>query len=64
LFVRRQGGPFVSTPKQEDFIALKELAEAGKLTPVIDKTFSLGETAAAIAHVGAGHSQGKTVITV
>ena len=64
LFVRQQGRPFVSMPNKEDLATLKELAEAGKLTPVIDRTYPLNQTPEAVAHVGEGHSQGKTIITV
>ena len=41
-----------------------ELAESGKVTPVIDRTYPLSRTSEAIAHVGEGHSQGKTIITM
>jgi NADPH:quinone reductase-like Zn-dependent oxidoreductase len=64
LFVRKQGRPFVSLPNNEGLADLKELSEAGKVAPVIDRTYPLAETAEAIAHVGEGHAQGKTVITV
>ena len=64
LFVRQQGRPFVSLPNKEDLATLKELAEAGKVTPVIDRTYPLNETHEAMAHVGEGHAQGTTVITV
>jgi NADPH:quinone reductase-like Zn-dependent oxidoreductase len=45
-------------------VVLKELIEAGKVTPVIDRTFPLSETAEAIRYVGERSTQGKTVITV
>ncbi len=64
LFVRQQGRPFVSLPNREDHATLKELAEAEKVTPVIDRTYPLSETPEAMAHVGEGHAQGKTVITM
>lgn len=63
-FVRRQRRPFVSMPNQEDLAALKELAESGEVTPVIDKTFPLSETPEAMAHVGEGHARGKVAITM
>jgi NADPH:quinone reductase-like Zn-dependent oxidoreductase len=55
---------FFSKPKGADLVVLKELLEAGKLTPVIDRTFPLRETAEAIRYVGERSTQGKTVITV
>ena len=64
LFVNQQGRPFVSTSKPEDFATLKELAEAGKIRPIIDRTYPLGEAPDAVAHVGEGHAQGKTIIIV
>jgi NADPH:quinone reductase-like Zn-dependent oxidoreductase len=43
---------------------LKELVEAGKVVPVIDKRYSLSEAAEALRYLGAGHARGKVVITV
>jgi NADPH:quinone reductase-like Zn-dependent oxidoreductase len=45
-------------------VVLKELIEAGKVTPVIDRTFPLSETSEAIRYVRERSTQGKTVITV
>jgi NADPH:quinone reductase-like Zn-dependent oxidoreductase len=64
VFVRQQGRPFLSLPNKEDLATLKDLAESGKLTPVIDRTYPLDQTPDAVAHVGEGHSQGKTIIRV
>jgi NADPH:quinone reductase-like Zn-dependent oxidoreductase len=57
-FVRQQLGPSVKVANRADLIALKELIEAGKVTPVIDGMYPLSETPAAIGHVGAGHARG------
>lgn len=64
LFVRRQGRPFVSTPNRDDLIALKELVEAGRVTPVIDRMYPLRETAEAFWYLDQGHARGKVVIVV
>lgn len=64
LFVRQKLRPFVSLAKTGDLVALKELIESGKVTPVIDRSYPLSETAAAIRHVDTGHARGKVVITV
>lgn len=69
-------GPFVSrTSKQEmgnllyrpnknDLTCLKEMIEAGKVIPVISKTFPLNEVAEAFRYYGAGHVSGKIVISI
>ena len=64
LFVRQQGRPFLSMPNKEDLLVLKEVIEAGKVTPVIDRTYPLAQTSEAIGYVGDGHARGKVVITV
>jgi NADPH:quinone reductase-like Zn-dependent oxidoreductase len=43
---------------------MKELLEAGKVKPVIDRRYPLSETAEAIRYLEQGHAQGKVVITV
>jgi NADPH:quinone reductase-like Zn-dependent oxidoreductase len=63
-FVSHTLRPFLVSPKLEDLVVLKELIEAGKVTPVIDRAYPLGETPEAIGHVGGGHARGKVVITV
>jgi len=63
-FVRQQGGAFIATNNKEDRQFLKGLIEAGKVTPVIDRTYPLSETSEAIGYVGEGHARGKVVITV
>ncbi len=54
----------VSPERIEDLAVLKELIEAGKVTPVIDRTYRLSETADAMRHLAAGHAAGKTVIAL
>ena len=49
---------------QQDMVALKELIEAGKVKPVIDRTFPLAGVPDAIRYVEAGHARGKVVIQV
>lgn len=63
-FVRQKLGTFVSSENSADLTALRELAEAGKLVPAIDRTFSLSETPAAVRHVQDGQARGKVVIRV
>lgn len=49
---------------QKDLVFIKELLEAGKIVPVIDRTYPLSETAEAIRYLETGHARGKVVITV
>jgi NADPH:quinone reductase-like Zn-dependent oxidoreductase len=44
--------------------ALRELVESGQITAVIDRTYPLGDVAAAIRYLVEGHARGKIVITV
>ena len=51
-------------PNQEDLIIMKELIESGKVTPVIDRVFPLGEIRQALMYYSGGHSRGKVVIAI
>ena len=51
-------------PNKQDLAFIKELLEAGKVVPVIDRCYPLSETAEAIRYLEAGHARGKVVITV
>jgi NADPH:quinone reductase-like Zn-dependent oxidoreductase len=64
MVVRQQATPTVKTQNRDDLVALKDLVEAGKVTPVIDRTYPLNEAPAAIGHVAAGHARGTVVMTV
>ena len=63
-FVRHKLGGFVASENAADLIVLAELIESGKLTPVIDRTYPLSETPAAISYMQAGRARGKLVIDV
>ena len=56
--------PFLASVTQEDLLFLKELAEAGKLRPVIDRQYPLSDTAGAVRYVGTGQARAKVVIDV
>jgi len=55
---------FTVKPNKEDLRFLKQLIEAGKLTPVIDKTYPLSEVPEVIRYLVEGHVRGKVVISV
>jgi NADPH:quinone reductase-like Zn-dependent oxidoreductase len=63
-FVGQKLGTFIAKPNSEDLVALKELIEAGKVTPVIGDTYPLSEVPEAITQLGRGHGRGKVVIRV
>src|SRR5207237_871646 len=64
MFERRQLGPAIKFTNRADLLVLKELIEAGKITPVIDATYALSDTGRGLAHVGEGHARGTVVISV
>ncbi len=57
-------GNFLAKANHKDLLFIKELLEAGKIVPVIDKRYPLGEVADALRYFGEGHAKGKVVITV
>ena len=63
-FVSQKMVAFTAHPTTADLQVLKELIEAGKVTPVVDRTCPLSETADAIRYLEEGHARGKVVITV
>jgi NADPH:quinone reductase-like Zn-dependent oxidoreductase len=63
-FRRQKLVSFVAKHRNADLVALKELMEAGKLTPVIDRTFPLRDVPEAIRYLGEGHPRAKIIITV
>ncbi len=63
-FVGQKLGTFIASENGADLVTLAELADAGKLVPAIERTYPLGETAAAVRHVQDGRARGKVVIAV
>ena len=63
-FVRQRVMLLSETPSSENLVALRELVESGTVTPVIDRTYPLSETAAAIRYVEVEHARAKVVITM
>ena len=61
---RQKLGNLFMKPNQADLLFLKELCEAGKVRPMIDRRFSLSEVPAAVRYVEDGRARGKVVITV
>ena len=63
-FVPQRLRVFVVRHTGDDLAVLKELVEAGKITPVIDRRYSLSEVPEAIRYLEEGHARGKIVIAV
>lgn len=63
-FVRHKLRPFLARGNKEDLIVLQQLLEAGKVTPVIDRSYPLREVARAIRYLEEGHARGKVVISM
>jgi NADPH:quinone reductase-like Zn-dependent oxidoreductase len=63
-FVGQKLTTFISKENHQDMLVLKGLIEAGKVTPVIDRTYPLREVPQAIRYLEEGNARGKVVITV
>jgi NADPH:quinone reductase-like Zn-dependent oxidoreductase len=63
-FVGQRLGTFIAAVNAEDLMVIKELIEAGKVTPAIDRIFPLTESADAIRYLEEGRVRGKVAITV
>jgi NADPH:quinone reductase-like Zn-dependent oxidoreductase len=61
---KKLGSMGIAKVTQEDLVYLGELLQAGKIAPVIDRSYPLSEIAAAMRYVEDTHAQGKVVITV
>jgi NADPH:quinone reductase-like Zn-dependent oxidoreductase len=61
---RQKLGNLLMKPNQADLLFLKELCEAGKVRPIIDRRFPLSEVPAAVRYVEDGRARGKVVITI
>lgn len=62
--VSQKLGTFIASENADDLKVLRDLVEAGKVAPAIDRTYPLGETPAAIRYVQDGRARGKVVIAV
>jgi NADPH:quinone reductase-like Zn-dependent oxidoreductase len=63
-FVSQKLLMFIGKLTTEELAVLRDLMESGKVTPVIDKRYSLCDVADAMRHLEGGHASGKIVITV
>jgi NADPH:quinone reductase-like Zn-dependent oxidoreductase len=63
-FVRHDLRRYLSHPNRADLTFLTGLVEEGRLRPVIDTAYALGDVPAALRQIEAGHVRGKVVVTV
>jgi len=61
-FVSQKLRPFLAHSSKADLIVLRELLEAGKVAPVIDRSYPLSDVPEAIRYLEEGHARGKVVI--
>jgi NADPH:quinone reductase-like Zn-dependent oxidoreductase len=64
IFSRKRVITGVAAERREDMVFLKDLAEAGKLTPVIDRIYAFEAIAEAHRHVDSGHKKGNVVVRI
>jgi NADPH:quinone reductase-like Zn-dependent oxidoreductase len=57
-------GNMLVKPNKNDLVFMKELLEAGKVKPVIDRCYPLSEVAEALRYIKEGHATGKVIITI
>jgi NADPH:quinone reductase-like Zn-dependent oxidoreductase len=62
LFVRQRLGTFIAKPNSRDLDALRELIEAGSVTPAVDRVIALDQVPDAIRDLAGGRVHGKVVI--
>jgi NADPH:quinone reductase-like Zn-dependent oxidoreductase len=63
-FVSQKFVFFIAEITKEDLTIMRDLMESGKVTPVVDKTYPLNQTADAIRYLEQGHARGKVIITM
>lgn len=63
-FVSQKVVTFLGKLKKEDLAEMAELMKAGKVTPVIDRRYSLSEVPEAVGYLEGGHARGKVIITL
>jgi NADPH:quinone reductase-like Zn-dependent oxidoreductase len=64
LIGHKKMGFFIANINQKDLVFLKDLLEARKVVPVIDRRYPLSDAAGALRYLAEGHAQGKVVLTV
>lgn len=63
-FTRQRLRPFTSADNRDDLLAIAQLIADGKVTPLIDRTYTIEQAADALSYVAAGHTRGKTLVAL
>jgi NADPH:quinone reductase-like Zn-dependent oxidoreductase len=63
-FTNQKFVTYIAKLTKDDLTVLRDLMQAGKVTPVIDRTYKLGQTADAVRYLEEGHARGKVVIAI
>ena len=63
-FVSQKFIAYIAQFNKKDMLALADLMQSGKVTPVIDKTYKFNQTPEALRYLEQGHARGKVVITL
>jgi NADPH:quinone reductase-like Zn-dependent oxidoreductase len=63
-FMSQKFGMMLADLNKDDLAVMGTLMQSGKVTPVIDRTYKLSETAEALGYLEKGHARGKVVLTV
>jgi NADPH:quinone reductase-like Zn-dependent oxidoreductase len=61
---RKRARFFIAKPNRDDLSTLRDLIEAGRVRPVIERRYELAQIAEAMRHLGDGHARAKIVVTV
>lgn len=64
IFTSQKFVTYITKLTKDDLTVLRDLMQAGKVAPVIDRTYALSQTADAVRYMEEGHARGKVVITV
>jgi len=63
-FISQKMGMMLAEIRQEDLTTMADLMQAGKVKPVIDRTYPLSQIREAMKYLEAGHARGKVILTV
>ena len=63
-FVSQKQTAFIARQRRADLVTVRDMADSGAVTPALDRSFPLGQAAAAVRYLADGHARGKVVISI